>query len=205
MTLLSAIGEEYLGPWIPALFDAIAVSLVAILTVNRLLKHSLISLHSSDSSEIIQLKIGIIVFTFEAVVMFILNIVPMSLSGWQEGLFDVIALTLGSSLVIYGIVLKPASEDESQRVGHTHRFDSTVATNILGYLCLMILLLMTLIATYEQQLQPRTIEIRQQEAKELELIKENMINELTHATRDLLVMANQQPVIQPMSHEQTVE
>lgn len=193
MVLLTTIGEEQFGPWIPALLNATAISLVAILTSHTMLKRSLISVspQGGGKGEFLQLKIGGIVFIFEAIVMLVLYVSPLTLTGWQEGLFDVVALTLGSSLVIYGIVLKPASEQELDSLEKGFRFDSTIATNILGYVCLMTLLLLALIATYEQQLQQRSVEIGQQEAKEIELIKEAFLNQLDHAARDLLIMVAQ--------------
>ncbi len=191
MTTLTVVGEDRLGPWIPALFDATAVSLAAILAINRMLKYSLISLQGSGTGLFIQLKIGAIVFSFETIVMLVLHFQPFVLSSLFEGLVDVVILTLGASFVIYSIVLKPASEEELDSLDKVSRFDTTIATNVLAYVCVMILFFMALLVTYEQQLQQRSLEIRQQESKELELAKEVFLNQLHQAARDLLIMASQ--------------
>lgn len=191
MTVLAVVGEDRLGSWLPALFDATAVSLAAILAINRMLKYSLISLQGSGTGLFIQLKIGAIVFSFEAIVMLVLQFQPFVLTSLYEGVIDVVILTLGASFVIYSIVLKPASEEELDSLEKVSRFDTTVATNLLAYVCVMILFFMALLITYEQQLQQRSLEIRQQESKELGLAKEVFLNQLHQAARDLLIMASQ--------------
>ncbi len=191
MLLLTAIGEESLGPWIPALFDATVLSLVAILTINRLFMHSLIAIRGDGKGEFIQLKIGAIVFILEAIVMLVLNLSPLNLTDWQETLFDVVALSLGSSLVIYTFILRPASHNEFNASEGESRFDPTIATNLLAYVCLMILFLMVLMSTHEQQFQKWSDELKHKEAKELEFAKRAFLNQLNHVASDLLVMSKQ--------------
>jgi diguanylate cyclase (GGDEF)-like protein len=191
MALLAVVGEAGLGTWLPALFDATAVSLVAILTINRMLKYSLISLQGSGAGVFIQLKVGFIVFVFEAIVMLMLHLLPFTLTSVQEGLVDVVILAFGASLVIYSIILKPASEEELDSLEKESRFDTTIATNLLAYVCVMILFFIALLSMYEQQLQQRSYELQQQETKELELAKAVFLNQLHQAARDLLIMSSQ--------------
>lgn len=191
MTLLGSVNIELLGPWLPALFDASVISLAAILAVAWMVKHSLITFRGAGGSEWVQLKVGAIVFTFEAIVMLALYLFPLPLLAWQETLFDTATLTLGTSLVIYGAVLKPVSQNERDDVDTVAKFNPTVVTNILGYLCFMILLFMILFSTYERQLQLRKVEVMNHEAKELKLVKIAFLNQLNDAALDTLILANQ--------------
>ena len=191
MVLLNYIHIEQMEPWLSAFFDATMISLVAIITVNRLVRYSVIAFRGGGRSEWSQLKIGAIVFVIEAIVMLTLDMLPFALNTWQATLIDVTALALGSSLIIYAIVLRPASEEEAVAYKQQNISDSMIITSALVYLCFMILLFMILISAYEQQIQQQQLEMSQEEAKELSLIKSKFLNQLNYAALDTLTLSYQ--------------
>ncbi|MDH5485207.1 MAG: sensor domain-containing diguanylate cyclase [Gammaproteobacteria bacterium] len=190
MLLLAVTTLDTLGSWLPALFDALIVSLIAIITVKIMVSQSLVTIRD-HSSEWIQIKIGAIVFGFEALVMLTLDVFTLPIADWQTTLFDTIVLTLGASLAIYTLVLKPASKHDLKAKQQKPRFDITVSSNLLGYALLMTLLLMVLISTYEKQYQKRKMEIVNHEMNELALIRSSFLEQLNHVALDALLLASQ--------------
>ena len=197
MALLSNIHFEHMEPWLSAFFDATMISLVAIITINRMVRYSIIAFRGGGRSEWSQLKIGAIVFAIEAIVMLTLDMFPFAMNTWQEILIDVTALALGSSLVIYAIVLRPASEEDVIASKKQDMSGSVIITNVLVYMCFMILLSMVMVSVYEQQIQQRQLEMNQKEANELSLIKSEFLNQLNYAALDTLTLAYQ-PDIQAL-------
>ncbi|MDH5570369.1 MAG: diguanylate cyclase [Gammaproteobacteria bacterium] len=190
MALMSLFEVELFWAWLPALFDASVVSLVAIIASNIMVKRSIIQLHGAGRQEWTQLKIGSIVFVSEAILMLVLQTLPFPLNYWQALVLDVTGLSLISSYLICRLVFKPYSKPEEYK---TSSVNSTpiITANILGYISFMVLLLMILFSSYKQQLQVHQTDIESREANELYLAKTTLSEQLHHASLDLLVLAKQ--------------
>jgi len=191
MLLLAEFSNEHIGLWIPALFDAGVVSLVAIGVITQLLKNKSIVLLDSTRSEFIAFEIGIIVFTLEAVMMLLFDLLPFNLNDWQTGLMDVLALSFFSVVLIYFVVFKPFVGEELSQQSEFTRFEPTIINSVLAYMSFAILLLMALLVTYHQQLEQRRQDLVLQEITELNQTKNEFLAQLSHASRDLLILANE--------------
>ena len=191
MVLFSEFSSEYLGPWLPSLFDASVVSLVAIGVITQLLKKRLIVLHRNARAEFIAFEIGIIVFIIEAIMMFALNLLPFTLNDWYAGVFDVAVLSSLSVIVIYFLLLKPAVNETQNKENDTVSFEPIIISSLFAYLCFAILLLMILFTSYQQQLEERKQELALKEVTELNAIKNEFLDRLNGASRDLLILANE--------------
>jgi len=145
MVLFSEFSSDYLGPWLPSLFDASVVSLVAIGVITQLLKKKLIVLHRNARAEFIAFEIGIIVFIIEAIMMFALNLLPFTLNDWYAGIFDVVALSSLSVILIYFLLLKPAVNEIQNKERETVSFEPIIISSLFAYLCFAILLPMVLL------------------------------------------------------------
>ncbi len=190
MLLLEEFSNEYLGLWIPTLFDASVVSLVAIGVVTQLLKNESIVFHDSKKAEFIAFEIGIIVFTLEAVIMLSLDTQPFNLNAWQTGILDVFTLSLFSVLLIYLVVFKPAVDEPHTKQAEFTRFEPTIISSFLAYMCFAILLLMALLVSYQKQLKQSKQDLVLQEITELNQAKNAFLTQLNDASRDLLILAN---------------
>lgn len=191
MLLLSALSDYHINQWILVIFDASVVSLVAIGVINQFFKNGTLVLNQSEKSEFIAFKIGILVFTIEALLMFVLDLLNFNLNTWQSGLLDALVLSLLSVVFVCFIILRPAiGEVPSQQPGLT-RFEPIMVNSILAYLCFAIILLLGLLASYQTELKQKRQEVEQQESIELKLAKVAFLDRLNNASRDLLVYSRE--------------
>ena len=190
MTLMSLFEVELFWAWLPALFDATVVSLIAIIASNIMVKRSIIQLQDAGMHEWTQLKIGTIVFLTEAILMLTLQALPYNLNDWQELLFDVTFLSLVCSFLICRLVFKPYSKTKIHEPESVNSRPIIIA-NVLGYISFMILLLMILISSYKQQFELNKTAIETQESHELYVTKVTLTEQLHYASLDILVLAKQ--------------
>lgn len=194
LLIMIFIGQVDLGSlsvWIIALFDALMVSLAAIFTVKYMISKSILTIKESKGGEGVQLKIGLIVFIFEALVMLAIDLLPLSFDEVSAGLFDTAILALGASITIYWLVLKPIVFTGVQVSDKNSQFDITITSNILGFVCMMMIIMMIMISTYNKQLEATQLEIASHELQQLELVKNTISEKINYISLDVLTMADQ--------------
>jgi len=128
-----------------------------------------------------------IVFTVEAIIMFAFNFDALMLKQWQIMLIDGLILSSLSVSLIYLFVIKYAF---SLNQSHNTQKNTTKLTSSLAYFCSAVLLYIALYMFYQSQLQTRINNVIQHEKNELKQAKKAFLQQLNHASRDLLILRN---------------
>lgn len=128
-----------------------------------------------------------IVFTVEAIIMFAFNFDALMLKQWQIMLIDGLILSSLSVSLIYLFVIKYAF---SLNQSHNTQKNTTKLTSSLAYFCSAALLYIALYMFYQSQLQTRINNVIQHEKNELKQAKKAFLQQLNHASRDLLILRN---------------
>ncbi|ATD05316.1 GGDEF domain-containing protein [Pseudoalteromonas tetraodonis GFC] len=188
MMLLASFVTKYTGIWFSVILDVSLISFIAIITIHYLFNDSDFVKNQQSRTEFLTFKIAMIVFTIEALVMFAFNFDEFVLQQWQVIAIDSLILSSLSVPIIYFSIIKPAflplQEQNSQKL------NTTIFTSLLTYFCSAIILYIALYMFYENQIQTRIGSVIQKEKNELKQAKYSFLQQLNHASRDLLILKN---------------
>ena len=198
-------GLTAVNDWIPNLLDACIISLSAIMIIIYLIKHKYIELPHETKNAYIALKVGIIVFTLEVILMQVTEPQVMPLQGWQIGLLDVLLFSLSSVIGIYYIVLKPIVSANDHTYSQPSHYKSIIINSFLAYISFALILLIALVDSYHQQLGRHKHELLLKENAALHQAKNEFLGQLNHASRDLLIFANELNVQEYLNGETSLK
>jgi len=188
MLFLAAFVTQFTGVWLSVILDSSLIALVAIVTTLYLFRDNDFVTHQKLRTEFLIIKIAMIVFTVEAIIMFAFNFDEFVLQQWQVIAIDSLILSSLSVPIIYFSIIKPAflplQEQNSQKL------NTTIFTSLLTYFCSAIILYIALYMFYENQIQTRIGSVIQKEKNELKQAKYSFLQQLNHASRDLLILRN---------------
>ncbi|MCW9024582.1 MAG: sensor domain-containing diguanylate cyclase [Gammaproteobacteria bacterium] len=190
MILMDYMVVELFWSWLPALLDASIVSLIAITASKFLFKKPLTPFQSSGKHEWTLIKIGVVVFLAEAIIMLTLELLPVKLTFWQEIIYNVIVLCIITTFILSHFVLKPFEKTDSHKT-YNYTFNPVISVNTLTYLSFMILLLMILVSNYQQQFQLNHLDTQASETKELYRIKSSLLEKLKTTSLDAKILVQQ--------------
>lgn len=187
MLFLAAFVTQFTGVWLSVILDSSLIALVAIVTTLYLFRDNDFVTHQKLRTEFLIIKIAMIVFTVEAIIMFAFNFDALMLKQWQIMLIDGLILSSLSVSLIYLFVIKYAF---SLNQSHNTQKNTTKLTSSLAYFCSAALLYIALYMFYQSQLQTRINNVIQHEKNELKQAKKAFLQQLNHASRDLLILRN---------------
>lgn len=187
MLFLAAFVTQFTGVWLSVILDSSLIALVAIVTTLYLFRDNDFVTHQKLRTEFLIIKIAMIVFTVEAIIMFAFNFDALMLKQWQIMLIDGLILSSLSVSLIYLFVIKYAF---SLNQSHNTQKNTTKLTSSLAYFCSAVLLYIALYMFYQSQLQTRINNVIQHEKNELKQAKKAFLQQLNHASRDLLILRN---------------
>lgn len=98
---LSAFVTQFTGVWLSVILDSSLIALVAIVTTLYLFRDNDFVTHQKLRTEFLIIKIAMIVFTVEAIIMFAFNFDALMLKQWQIMLIDGLILSSLSVSLIY--------------------------------------------------------------------------------------------------------
>ncbi|MEH6472923.1 MAG: diguanylate cyclase [Halopseudomonas sp.] len=189
MLLIRLLSLDAYGNWLPAIFDAASVSLVAVITfsyfVGRYQGLSGFGLLSYG----IQLKVGAIVFGVEILVMSILPLLSLGHSQWYGALLDTVVLAAVGGSIIYWKLFLPNIR---------HKVISVVGAPVslfwgalYTYLTLMSFVSIIFFSIYEQQQQQFWEELGWEESVKLGTLEHELLIEQRQAALDISLLARQ--------------
>lgn len=187
MLFLATFVTQFTGVWLSVILDSSLIALVAIVTTLYLFRDNDFVTHQKLRTEFLIIKIAMIVFTVEAIIMFAFNFDALMLKQWQIMLIDGLILSSLSVSLIYLFVIKYAF---SLNQSHNTQKNTTKLTSSLAYFCSAVLLYIALYMFYQSQLQTRINNVIQHEKNELKQAKKAFLQQLNHASRDLLILRN---------------
>ncbi|URR00466.1 sensor domain-containing diguanylate cyclase [Pseudoalteromonas sp. SCSIO 43095] len=187
MLFLASFVTQFTGVWLSVILDSSLIALVAIVTTLYLFRDNDFVTHQKLRTEFLIIKIAMIVFTVEAIIMFAFNFDALMLKQWQIILIDGLILSSLSVSLIYLFVIKYAF---SLNQSHNTQKNTTKLTSSLAYFCSAALLYIALYMFYQSQLQTRINNVIQHEKNELKQAKKAFLQQLNHASRDLLILRN---------------
>lgn len=187
MLFLASFVTQFTGVWLSVILDSSLIALVAIVTTLYLFRDNDFVTHQKLRTEFLIIKIAMIVFTVEAIIMFAFNFDALMLKQWQIMLIDGLILSSLSVSLIYLFVIKYAF---SLNQSHNTQKNTTKLTSSLAYFCSAALLYIALYMFYQSQLQTRINNVIQHEKNELKQAKKAFLQQLNHASRDLLILRN---------------
>lgn len=106
MLFLAAFVTQFTGVWLSVILDSSLIALVAIVTTLYLFRDNDFVTHQKLRTEFLIIKIAMIVFTVEAIIMFAFNFDALMLKQWQIMLIDGLILSSLSVSLIYLFVIK---------------------------------------------------------------------------------------------------
>ena len=101
MLFLAAFVTQFTGVWLSVILDSSLIALVAIVTTLYLFRDNDFVTHQKLRTEFLIIKIAMIVFTVEAIIMFAFNFDALMLKQWQIMLIDGLILSSLSVSLIY--------------------------------------------------------------------------------------------------------
>ena len=101
MLFLAAFVTQFTGVWLSVILDSSLIALVAIVTTLYLFRDNDFVTHQKLRTEFLIIKIAMIVFTVEAIIMFAFNFDDLMLKQWQIMLIDGLILSSLSVSLIY--------------------------------------------------------------------------------------------------------
>lgn len=101
MLFLASFVTQFTGVWLSVILDSSLIALVAIVTTLYLFRDNDFVTHQKLRTEFLIIKIAMIVFTVEAIIMFAFNFDALMLKQWQIMLIDGLILSSLSVSLIY--------------------------------------------------------------------------------------------------------
>ncbi|WP_418609337.1 hypothetical protein ACNSN2_18375 [Pseudoalteromonas sp. US3C1013] len=101
MLFLATFVTQFTGVWLSVILDSSLIALVAIVTTLYLFRDNDFVTHQKLRTEFLIIKIAMIVFTVEAIIMFAFNFDALMLKQWQIMLIDGLILSSLSVSLIY--------------------------------------------------------------------------------------------------------
>jgi|GEM_PF-906345 len=198
MVLLGLFFSDNLGVWLPTIFDASLISIIAIAVISYQLKKHTIAFKLDRRNEWIALEIGIIVFSVEAFIMLLAELLPTNLPFWQIAILDTVMLSVLSVWLINRCIFKPAIDYNESR---SNTFEPIAVSSLLAFSCFVILFLMILLTTYSQIVKQQKQSLALHNLNELKQTKQSILFLVQNSTLDLLSIANHPTLSEYMSHK----
>jgi diguanylate cyclase (GGDEF)-like protein len=152
MMLFGVLGPDAGTNLLIILLDASISSLIAILTVSLLMRWGTIHLPAQSAGLNVQIKVGVLVFLIEVLIMQFLVVNSFEISHWKTGLANALVLATLSGVGLYFLVLRPLEmATNKDQIVSSIQLDSPWMTNAVMFLILGLIVLLFLVLSYQQQ------------------------------------------------------
>lgn len=187
MLVFNTVVIDQVPPWGFAALDGIVISVVSVIAIFFMNAKSLISLSKDGKSEVIVLKVAAIIFSIEAIIMFLFSLDIVHLSWLQQVLIDSVLLSVMSVGLIYYAILRLGIDDYKES---SSLIKNTLVTNVALFVSFSLLLLLILYIVYMARVDSSIVNLTNDVDEQLNIVDENITRRYQLIHDDLLFFAN---------------
>lgn len=141
MNLIHSVISNKVPAWGLAVLDAFTISIVSLIAIYFMNAKSLINLKKDSRTELLILKVSGIIFSIEAVIMFILSLPEITFTWWEDIITDSMTLSVFTVGLIYLVVIRPnlPNKNKDGKEGKDI-VKETLAANMLVFISFAVLI-----------------------------------------------------------------